>query len=154
MASFLFDKIGYRENHRKHFCRNQATEIWYGTLQEYHRIGKAKKTDAAMEELFELCNLAYSITLTFRGSKTEYEWEQDPGQLAISMMNDGKQIEVVGITGQSPNDAANSKVAFVVFGGVVRGDKTTGLLRDGKNCLMPTSVVKGSLCGLAIPNIK
>jgi hypothetical protein len=52
-----------------------------------------------------------------------------------------KDHEIIGTKGPNPNEDSEFEIAYTVFGGVVRGDKSTGLLENGKIRLSKSQVV-------------
>ncbi|OAA63622.1 hypothetical protein SPI_03785 [Niveomyces insectorum RCEF 264] len=98
---------------------------------------------AALTELAQVCAVAYELAAKFRASNIEYKWEQGTAPPASALPGD-KAFEVVGIEGSENINERHQPFAAtcIVFGGVIRGDRTTGTLRDGTIRLTPSSVVK------------
>lgn len=102
------------------------------------REGPSPRTEA-LRTLERLCEQAYDLGLLFRGSSVEYQWEQDISTLGSRTVLD--EYEVVGAEGQEPSGPEEAEVAFVVFGCVVRGEKGSGLLANGRTRLGSAQVV-------------
>jgi hypothetical protein len=119
-----------------------SDQIWIETLHQFHHVrnGFQKRDKAARKDLDNLCRKAADIAILFRGSNIEYEWEQDKTRLK-SLEVVPKDHEIVGTKGPRPNEESNFEIAYIVFGGVVRGDKNTGLLENGRVRLSKTQVV-------------
>lgn len=93
----------------------------------------------ALHALERLCEQAYDLGLLFRGSSVEYRWEQ--GISTLGGRDVLEEYEVVGVEGPEPLGPEEAEVAFVVFGCVVRGEKGSGLLANGKTRLCSAQVV-------------
>jgi hypothetical protein len=117
-----------------------SRQIWTETLHQFCHRKAYSKRDAARTDLDNLCKRAADLAILFRGSTIEYEWEQDTSHLG-SLEVIPKDHEIVGTKGPMPNEESGFEIAFIVFGGVVRGDKGTGLLENGRIRLSKTQVV-------------
>ncbi|KAH6662560.1 hypothetical protein B0J14DRAFT_685510 [Halenospora varia] len=121
-----------------------SDQIWSKRLHHYHHVRnsfqKRDKLIAARKDLDSLCRKAADIAILFRGSNIEYEWEQDRTSLK-SLEVLPKDHEIIGTKGPRPTEESNFEIAYIVFGGVVRGDKSTGLLENGRVRLSKTQVV-------------
>lgn len=93
--------------------------------------------DKVISDMKDLCIFAHELALTFRSNKTEYRWEQrvDPSTLVET------DIECLGTEG--PASSQPHRIARIVFGRVVRGDKTTGKLADGSTRICRSGVIIG-----------
>ena len=110
-------------------------------LVQYCHHGRyaTKERDKASFDIREICEAANDLALLFRCNKTEYQWEQ---KLELLPSLDTKELEILGTEGPDLNQP--HQVSRIVFGGVVRGDRTTGLLKDGQTRISKTSVLIGS----------
>lgn len=113
-----------------------SNQIWNETLRHYF---DGSKRETARRELDGLCQKAAELAILFRGSTIEYEWEQDINRLESFDIN-LKDHEIIQTRGPSP-DEEGIEISFIVFGGVVRGDKSTGLLENGRSRLSKSQVV-------------
>lgn len=142
----MVQKLPLDEAKRLHI-RDTADRIWREYLKEYHSCARTKGTssraaeNARIADLEGLCGTAYDLAIKFRASKVDYEWEQGQ-QFSAFSPHEEKGVVVVGNQGVDPGEDKPSRVAFVVFGGVVRGDKTTGLLQHGRTRVLATDVVR------------
>ena len=121
-----------------------SDQIWSDTVRQYFNAasslyGSSRREKTARRELDSLCQKAAELAILFRGSTIEYEWEQDLDSLG-SLDVIPKDHEIVGTMGPRP-DEADIGIGFIVFGGVVRGDKSTGLLVNGRTRLSKSHVV-------------
>lgn len=117
------------------YAQTVEHQIWKETLSSYCRHAKGtSERRRAHADLESLCKMAANLAILFRGSSIEYEWEQG---LDVAP----KDHEVIAVDGPGQNDEANYETLFIVFGGVVRGDKNTGLLEYGRTRLSNTQVV-------------
>jgi len=89
--------------------------------------------EQALADLEEVCRKAASLALLFRSSRFEYQWEQ-PYVCLKNLHVSPADHEIIGTTGVDPSRCPDTEYQIwsIVFGGVVRGNRTTGLLRDGK----------------------
>ncbi|KAI3344008.1 hypothetical protein F4824DRAFT_494262 [Ustulina deusta] len=119
----------------------QAENVWKHVLQRYsaHFASGKKKShlNQTPEELIELCKTAYNIALLFRSSRIEYRWMQMDDNADVSP----REAEVLGTTGVLQSEP--HRVARIIFGGVIRGNRNTGKLEDGLTPLLRTGVVIG-----------
>lgn len=133
----LAQKVGGLAEPDEQNLRKIAQVFTHKSLGEYSC--EAKRND--MESgLVELCQRAYALALQFRSSTIQYEWQQN-GQNALMSWKAGEEREIKGNNGPVPEDPQGYVDDFIVFGGVIRGDLATGLLRDGATWLLPNSVV-------------
>ena len=88
-----------------------------------------------------LCQVAYDLTLTFRSSTIEYEWDQD-AKYPSTFTALNKLLEVVGNQGPDSGNEKPFRVVFLVFCRVLKGNRTSVLLNDSKDRLLPTDLVK------------
>jgi hypothetical protein len=87
---------------------------------------------SVINELSKVCSISHKLALKLRTSKVEYTWDQDAEDFTPQTMPiDHSEIAVVRSSGGE----------FVTFGGLLRGDPNTGLLKDGRSRLLPTEVV-------------
>lgn len=93
----------------------------------------------ALRAVERLCVQAYDLGLLFRGSSVEYRWEQEMSMLGSREVQE--EYEVVGSDGPEPLEPEQAEVSFVVFGCVVRGEKGSGLLTNGRTGLCSAQVV-------------
>ena len=113
----------------------QADEIWRKELSQYSahfELGRKKIS----EELFELCQSAYDIALMFRSSRIDYRWEQMASEASLLRRHDFEVLGTMGVTQSEPHS-----IREVVFGEVIRGDRSTGKLEHGTTQLLKASVV-------------
>ncbi|ETS77352.1 hypothetical protein PFICI_11226 [Pestalotiopsis fici W106-1] len=117
----------------------QARKIWPRLYERSaHFQSRSDRRDQPPETLFELCKIAYDLALLFRSSYIDYKWQQDIGLMAIQP----DDAEVIGSTGVLYSAADDGyRVGCVVFGGVVRGSRSTGKIRDGPITLTRPAVV-------------
>jgi len=111
-------------------------------LRDYCIHRDKQNHEQAFADLEEVCGKAASLALLFRSSSFEYEWEQPYTclkQLHVSTTGH----EIIGTTGVDPSRCpdAEYQIHCIVFGGVVRGNRTTGLLRDGKARITKSLIV-------------
>lgn len=119
-----------------------SERIWADELRRYHISNSLLKRDTdARKALTALCHKAADLALLFGSSNIEYKWEMDPACLPASRDFLPKDHEIVGTKGPDPNVDSDFVVAFIVFGGIVRGEKTSGLLENGRIRLSKTQVV-------------
>jgi hypothetical protein len=91
-----------------------------------------------MSDLEEVCGLAYNLALLFRCNKIEYLWEQ---RLELPQPFEAKDLEVLGTEG--PDFNQQHRIARIIFGGVVKGDRATGRLKDGQTRISKVGVLIG-----------
>jgi hypothetical protein len=118
-----------------------SRDIWDENLKQFSSQNRAEET-RALSELERVCEIAYNLALKFGVSKIEYQWEQDKLPSAVTAP-DEQEAEIVGLEAPGLEREGNTRVAFTVFGSVVRGDKSTGFLSDKRHMLLPPSVVLG-----------
>ena len=94
--------------------------------------------DRAIRDLETLCNKAFEIALLLRETKMEYEWDQDIQRLPSHVTNHN-DYHILGTTGPAMDKP--HQIYRIVFGGVIRGDRKTGRLKDGRTRLFPTCVL-------------
>jgi hypothetical protein len=125
------------------YAFEMSNDIWDQVLYLYcHHPKNSPKRLKAHEDLDKLCEKAAELAILFRGSTIEYEWEQDTSLLK-SLEVIPRDHEIVGTKGPKPNEETAFEIAFIVFGGVTRGDKITGLLENGRMRLSKAQVVIG-----------
>lgn len=103
-----------------------------------HHSHDTPERDRATRDLETLCSKAFEIALSLRETKVEYEWDQDIERLPSHATNHNDH-EILGTTGPTTDEP--HKIYRIVFGGVIRGDRATGRLKDGRTRLFPTCVV-------------
>ena len=117
----------------------QANDIWQSKLHAYSAnfgSGKMEATPVQTPDDFvTLCKTAYNLSLQFRSSQIDYEWQQNAELGSLSSL----QSEVLGTTGVSQQDP--HRVKTIVFGAVVRAGRNTGRLQDGKITLLQPSIL-------------
>jgi hypothetical protein len=136
------------------FVSDRAHCIW-GDREDKEGRGKDSNTlrnncihrdkhdrEQAFANLKEVCRKAASLALLFRSSSFEYKWEQ-PYACLKKLHVSKTDHEIIGTTGVDPNRCPDTEyqIRFIVFGGVARGHRTTGLLRDGKVRITKSLVV-------------
>ncbi|KAK5636416.1 hypothetical protein RRF57_012128 [Xylaria bambusicola] len=116
----------------------QAKDIWKNELYQYsaHFESGRKKVPEVPEELIELCQSAYDIALLFRSSRIEYRWEQNASEASVLRRHDFEVLGTMGVTQSEPHS-----IKEIVFGEVIRGDRSTGKLEHGTTQLLKASVV-------------
>jgi hypothetical protein len=126
---------------RARYPREVATAIC-GILAPmcHHSRSAQEDREMARQDLQKLCENAYRVALLLRGTRSEYKWEQDRDVLPSLIVNK-KDHEVLGTEG--PDINARHEISRIVFGGVIRGDRITGRLSDGRTRITQTSVVIG-----------
>ena len=115
-----------------------ADRIWEHMRSNYHHSRDAPERDRALRDLEALCDKAFEIALLLRETKIEYEWDQDIERLPSYATNQNDH-EILGTTGPTTDEP--HEICSIVFGGVIRGDRATGRLKDGRTRLFPTCVV-------------
>ncbi|KIW93345.1 uncharacterized protein Z519_05950 [Cladophialophora bantiana CBS 173.52] len=115
-----------------------ADQLWDQIGLTCHHPLYSPLRDQAKTELQDVCNSAYKVALLLREAKIEYEWQQDIGRLNPSETTLG-DYEILGTTGPEASD--QHAIHCIVFGGVIRGDRHTGRLKDGSTRLCKTGVV-------------
>ena len=98
------------------------------------------KRQGALADLEKICFRVMEMALAFRSSNIDYTWEQLVPAREVSKLSPDLYT-VIGSEGPKPEESRNFEVSFAVFGGVVRGDKATGSLSQGKTRLSPAEVV-------------
>ncbi|KAI1123803.1 hypothetical protein F5Y10DRAFT_285715 [Nemania abortiva] len=120
----------------------QADDMWRTVLQQYsaHFVSGRKRShlNQTPQELIELCKTAYNIALIFRSSRIEYRWMQMP-DVEVSPHD----AEVLGTTGALQSEP--HRVERIIFGGVIRGNRNSGKIKDGSTPLLKAGVVIGFL---------
>jgi len=118
-----------------------SSQIWSETVKPYFMgsLYSSSRRETAQRELECLCQKAAELAILFRGSTIEYEWEQDISSLKSADVIP-KDHDIIGTMGPKA-DGADIEIGFIVFGGVVRGDKNTGLLVNGRTRLSKSHVV-------------
>lgn len=116
------------------YPRVEADRIWNQHLGKY---GAAKTKTPG--DFIQICKTAYHLALLFRSSRVDYEWQQviNPSHLP------SQDLDILGTLG--PSQKQPFIATDIVFGGVVRGNRDTGKLRDGATTILPHSVVIGYL---------
>jgi hypothetical protein len=115
-----------------------ADYIWDQIKPWCHHSRDTPERDRALIDLNTLCNSAFEIALILRETKIEYEWDQDIDLLPSRATNHSQHV-ILGTTGPATNEP--HQIHSIVFGGVIRGDRTTGRLKDGRTRLFPTDVL-------------
>jgi hypothetical protein len=117
-----------------------AEEMWERLQEHAHNnFGARMRLLKPPEQLVELCKAAYNIALLFRSSRIDYEWQQRRDLTYL----ESEDTDIIGTTGVARSD--RHKVCRIVFGGVVRGNRNTGRLRDGQSHLLKPCVVIDSI---------
>ncbi|KAI0965134.1 hypothetical protein F4678DRAFT_453515 [Xylaria arbuscula] len=116
----------------------QAEDIWKNELSQYsaHFESGRKKGSETPDELIELCQSAYDIALLFRSSRIEYRWEQNASEASVLRRRDFEVLGTMGVKQSEPHS-----IKQVVFGEVIRGDRSTGKLEHGTTQLLKACVV-------------
>ncbi|KAK5029096.1 hypothetical protein LTR13_008967 [Exophiala sideris] len=109
----------------------------------HHPLGSSQR-EVARSDLESICQKTYSITLLLRETKVDYQWEQNSEDFP-SMETNTTDHEIIGTAG--PNPTEPHEIHRVVFGGLVRGDRHTGRLKDGQTRLIKASVTIKSPLG-------
>jgi hypothetical protein len=112
--------------------------IWTHIRAHCHHSRGTPERKRANRDLENLCNKTFEIALLLRETKIEYEWDQDLERLT-SLATNHNDHDILGTTG--PIIAEPHEIHRIVFGGVIRGDRATGRLKDGRTRLFQTSVV-------------
>ncbi|KAJ3577210.1 hypothetical protein NPX13_g3355 [Xylaria arbuscula] len=117
---------------------SQAEDMWKNELWQYsaHFESSRKKVPETPEELIELCQTAYDIALLFRSSRIEYRWDQVASVADVLVGRDFEVLGTMGVTQSEPHI-----IKEVVFGEVIRGDRSTGKLEHGTTQLLKACVV-------------
>ncbi|KAH0562068.1 hypothetical protein GP486_003229 [Trichoglossum hirsutum] len=119
---------------------NIAKDVTRDFVQYYSQSRYAvKENSRAFRDVEEICEMASDLALMFRCNKIEYLWEQMPTEPTPPNVND---IELLGTDG--PDLSQPHRIVRIVFGGVVRGDRETGRLKDGKTRISKSGVLIGS----------
>jgi hypothetical protein len=123
------------------YSNNIASDIWKESLHRYVRHARCSlKRENARSDLEKLCKKAADLAIMFRASSIEYQWEQDVSLLqGLDVVPN--EHEIVGTEGPDPSQDKNIEISMIIFGGVVRGEKSTGLLANGRTRLSLTQVV-------------
>ena len=124
--------------HQAPYPIKMAEQIWDQIRISCHHPRDSPERGRATRDLETLCNKAFEIALLLRETKIEYEWDQDIEHLP-SLATNHKDHEILGTTG--PTAGEPHGIHRIVFGGVIRGDRVTGRLKDGRTRLFPTCVV-------------
>lgn len=115
----------------------KSDDIWKDLSKLCHHPRETQEREQAKIDLENLCNRAYELSLLLRETKTEYKWDQE---IPIpSPQTSYHDHEIVGTTG--PQIEEPHGIHRIVFGGVIRGDRATGRLKDGRTRLFQTCVV-------------
>lgn len=119
----------------------KAEYIWIQCLQKHSiHFDTAKKSGISVpipNDFIKICKTAYDLALLLRSSRMDYEWQQVINPACLS----SQALEILGTYGTLQEEPYNIK--HTVFGGVIRGNRDTGRLRDGATTLLPPSVVIG-----------
>jgi hypothetical protein len=126
MVKTALDNSSYKDSR---FLTNEAERIWKN-LNGYR--SKERKSRVAFKDFLEICWQAYELALLFRSSTVEYEWQQYENALE-------DDVEILGTEGNSISKAY--RVGWTVFGGVYRGDWTTGKLATNAVMVLQPSVI-------------
>lgn len=124
--------------HQALYPIKMTDQIWEQIRVNCHHSRDTPERDRANRDLQTLCNKAFEIALLLRETKIEYEWDQDIERLP-SLATNHNDHEILGTTGPTTDEP--HEIHRIVFGGVIRGDRATGRLKDGRTRLFPTCVV-------------
>lgn len=117
----------------------EADHIWSQHSGKYsaHCYASENRGDRAKtpDDFIQICKTAYHLALLFRSSRVDYEWQQviNPSHLP------SQDLDILGTLGPSQREPFIA--TDIVFGGVVRGNRNTGKLRDGATTILSHSVV-------------
>lgn len=78
-----------------------------------------------------MCSQAIRLALDLRSTGNEYVWEQTLSSRIDGVEYNAEKDSMVGTEEPDISDDEDLDVSLVVFGGVVRGEKYTGLLKNG-----------------------
>lgn len=98
-------------------------------------LSSKKMKAACYESLLSICRQAYELALLLRSSKMEYQWQQQ----VVTDRADFSDADILGTTGVSQEE--DYQVERVIFGGVYRGNRATGRLRDGSTLILKPGVI-------------
>src|SRR6266540_3563609 len=109
---------------------NVISSTWWKESVTKNFVHTTKnQIQAAYQDLTRICKQAAELAILFSGSSFEYEWEQDEKNLeGLAVVS--KDHIIIGTEGPQPDE--DNQIACDVFGGIVRGDKSTGLLENGR----------------------
>jgi len=124
--------------HQARYPIKMAGQIWEQLRFNCHHPRDSPERERAGVDLGTLCNNAFEIALLLRETKIEYEWDQDRERLPSGTTNHNDH-EILGTTGPTTDEP--HEILQIVFGGVIRGDRATGRLKDGRTRLFQTCVV-------------
>lgn len=82
---------------------------------------------------------AAGLAIYLAGLPVQCEWEQVSWKKGSQVSK--KDNDIIGTCGPDPAKNDQYGLGFVVFGGVVRGDRATGLLADARVRLLKNQVV-------------
>ncbi|KAK1831183.1 hypothetical protein QBC39DRAFT_408467 [Podospora conica] len=121
------------------FAENQCKAHWLPLREGTGWISQAHVSEVVVVEraIRTLFRDAARLAIYLQGLRVEYEWEQVTRAQGSEVNK--KYDDIIGTCGPAP--AMDSKLGFVVFGGVVRGDKTSGLLADARVRLLKNQIV-------------
>lgn len=106
---------------------------------EWTPLVEPSNLDAVTNAALALFQGAARVAIYLQGLRFEYECEQvnrSQGR-AVSSKDD----EIIGASGADPARESGYELDFVVFGGLVRGDKASGLLANTRVRLLKNQIV-------------
>jgi hypothetical protein len=124
--------------HQARYAIKMTDQIWNHIRTNCRYSRDSPERDRAGRDLQNLCNKAFEIALLLRETKIEYEWDQDIERLT-SLATNHNDHDILGTTGPTIDEP--HEIHRIVFGGVIRGDRATGRLKDGRTRLFQTCVV-------------
>jgi hypothetical protein len=124
-----------------------AAEIVYKKIAIYipspSMFSRDKATPAQMAKmaLVDVCRSAYKLSMIFGSSKAQYLWTQR-NSVYVEKFLDPTHMEILGSAGMK-SYVPGPRQYKIVFGGVVKGGGTHGLLSDEVVYLTETALLLG-----------
>ncbi|KAK0749804.1 hypothetical protein B0T18DRAFT_389335 [Schizothecium vesticola] len=131
----------FRE-HLYDFALEKCKAFWHGRCSSW--TPPPPSDDSPELQIFgntakALFRRAARLAIYLQTLRVEYKWEQVNRLQSTPITR--RDDEIVGAFGRNPTENQSPELAFVVFGGVVRGDKITGLLANGNVRLLKSHIV-------------
>lgn len=118
---------------------NNCKSFWLNHCVKWRPDVEQSNTDAVTDAALAMFKSAARLAIYLQGMRFEYEWEQvnRPQGPAVSSKDD----EIIGTSGADPAKETEYELGLVVFGGLVRGDKASGLLANARIRLLKNQIV-------------
>lgn len=120
------------------FALEQCKAFWNDRCESWAPVNSSELKNITNTAV-ALFQRAAHLAIYLQGLRVEYEWEQVNRLQSTPITK--KDDEIIGTFGPDPTKDHGYEFAFVVFGGVARGDKATGLLANGRVRLVKNQIV-------------